>query len=83
MHRLGNPRAANIVADFDAMDAAKKTKSRWRQATEKRNISILAHGVSPVGEDGFNAMKQIAAEFLGLDLTREANPIPPLDPRWL
>jgi hypothetical protein len=27
-------------------------------------------------------MKQIATDFLGFDLTRETNPIPPLDPRW-
>jgi hypothetical protein len=28
-------------------------------------------------------MKQLAAGFLGYDLTLELNPIPPLDPRWL
>jgi CRISPR-associated protein (TIGR02710 family) len=79
---LGHARAQTIVADLEATDAAGKTKSRWRAATEKRNTSILAHGVLPIGQDGFEQMKQIAAELLGFDLAREASPIPPLDPRW-
>jgi hypothetical protein len=58
--------------------AALERKSRWRQATEKRNASIQAHGVSPIGVGGFGAMKKIAAKFLGFDLAREANPIAPL-----
>ncbi|MFN3407893.1 MAG: TIGR02710 family CRISPR-associated CARF protein [Limisphaerales bacterium] len=73
---LGHERARAIVADLDAK------KSRWRAATEKRNTSILAHGVQPIGANGFEEMKQIATDFLGFDLTRETNPIPPLDPRW-
>jgi hypothetical protein len=56
--------------------------SRWRAATEKRNSSLLAHGVLPIGREGFEQMKQIAAGFLGFDLDREAHPIPPLDVRW-
>jgi CRISPR-associated protein (TIGR02710 family) len=66
-----------------AADIALERKSRFRAATEKRNTSILAHGVRAIGKDGFEQMKQIATEFLGFDLSREANPIPPLDPRWL
>lgn len=79
---LGHERARAIVADIDAKDASGKPASRWRAATEKRNAGILAHGVSPVGKDGFEEMKRIASEFLGFDLENEANPIPPLDPRW-
>ncbi len=79
---LGHERARAIVADIDSKDASGKTASRWRAATEKRNASILAHGVTPIGKDGFEQMKRIASEFLGFDLENEANPIPPLDPRW-
>jgi CRISPR-associated protein (TIGR02710 family) len=78
LHQLGDARAARV-----ATDVALETNSRWRQATEKRNTSILAHGVQPVGDDGFNQMKAIAVGFLGFDLGRQANPIPPLDTRWL
>jgi CRISPR-associated protein (TIGR02710 family) len=78
LNRLGDDRAASVAADL-----ARQDKSRWRQATEKRNTSILGHGVTPIRAEGFEAMKQIAAEFLGFDLSREMNPIPPLDSRWL
>jgi CRISPR-associated protein (TIGR02710 family) len=74
---LGHEQARAIAADI-----ALGNKSRFRAATEKRNASILAHGVQPIGSDGFEQMKQIATEFLGFNLTRQANPIPPLDPRW-
>jgi len=80
---LGHDRARGIAADLQATDANGKTKSRWRTATEKRNTSILAHGVSPVGAEGFAAMKQLAAEFLGFDVVCETHPIRPLDPQWL
>jgi hypothetical protein len=79
---LGHNSALRIVADLDAKDPSGRTKSRWRAATEKRNTSILAHGVRPIGKDGFEQMKQIATEFLGFDLERDHNPIPPLDMRW-
>lgn len=79
---LGHDRARAIVADLDSKDASGQTTSRWRAATEKRNTSILAHGVQPIGADGFDQMKEIATAFLGLDLTREANSIPPLDLQW-
>ena len=75
---LGHDRAKGIAAD----NALGKW-SRWRPATEKRNTSILAHGVLPIGGDGFNQMKALAKDFLGFDLAREANPIPTLDPRWV
>jgi CRISPR-associated protein (TIGR02710 family) len=79
---LGQERARAIVTDLDGRDASGQPQSRWRAATEKRNTSILAHGVQPIGKDGFEQMKQIAAAFLGFDLTREHHPIPPLEPRW-
>lgn len=79
---LGHERARRIVADIETKNADGETASRWRAATEKRNAGILAHGVTPVGKDGFEEMKRIATEFLGFDLEHEANPIPPLDPQW-
>lgn len=69
-------------AQIIAADIQLENKSRWRTATEKRNASILAHGVSPIDQKGFDEMKQIATDFLHFDLDREANPIPPLDTRW-
>lgn len=74
---LGHPAATVVTADLDL-----ETKSRWRTATEMRNTSILAHGVSAIRHDGFDRMRLLAHEFLGLDTTRVANPIPPMDPRW-
>ncbi|RME72813.1 MAG: hypothetical protein D6781_01610, partial [Verrucomicrobia bacterium] len=74
---LGHERA-RIIAD----DIQLGKKSRWRQATEKRNTSILAHGTQPIGKDGFEEMKTLAREFLGFDLSTQRNPIPPLDPAW-
>jgi hypothetical protein len=74
---LNHPRAIQIVADL-----ALEKKSRWRHATENRNASILAHGVKPIGKEGFEEMLQLAAGFMGFDLERESNPIPPLDARW-
>lgn len=77
LHALGDARAAKVTADL-SLD----NKSRWRLATEKRNTSILAHGVSPIGAHGFELMKQLATEFLDFDLAHEANPIQQLDSRW-
>ncbi len=74
---IGHPQAKAIKADIDLGE-----KSRFRTSTEKRNSSILAHGVLPIGKDGFEQMKQIASEFFEFDLTREENPIPALDPSW-
>jgi CRISPR-associated protein (TIGR02710 family) len=79
IHRLGDRRAEKVVNDL----AFGKERSRWRQATEQRNSSILAHGVKYIGENGFNKMKEIAAEFLGFDLDHETNPIPDFDTRWV
>jgi len=77
LNALGHEPARAIAADI-----ALGVKSRFRAATEKRNASILAHGVQPIGADGFEQMKQIATDFLAFDLAREAHPIPPLDPQW-
>jgi CRISPR-associated protein (TIGR02710 family) len=63
---LGNERAQAIVADLEAGRADGKSSSRWRAVTEKRNTSILAHGLKAVTEKGFE----------------EVNPIPPLNARW-
>lgn len=75
---LGHERAKAVT-----LDLALERKSRWRAATEKRNTSILAHGVLPIGQEGFEQMKTLTLDFFQFDLARESNPIPPLDPRWL
>ena len=82
LNAVGDPRVKAIVTDLDRQDAAGKTASRWRAATEKRNASILAHGLEPVGASGFDQMKRLAGEFLGFDLQRENLPTPPLEPSW-
>ena len=71
--RLGHERAKLVMGGL----------KRWRAATEQRNASILAHGVKSIGAGGFEEMKGIATDFLGFDLSKEANPIPPFDPQWL
>lgn len=81
-HQMGDERADKVINDLKTLDDSPRGSSRWRQATEKRNTSILAHGVTPVGEEGFRQMKELAAEFLGFELGREENIIKPLDPRW-
>ena len=76
---LGHDRAQAIATDI----ALGNTASRWRRATDNRNSSILAHGVRPIGEIGFNEMKSLCSEFFGWDLQHQAHPVPPLNPRWL
>lgn len=78
LHQLGHDRAARVTADIKLGG-----KSLWRQATQNRNTSILAHGVRAIGKTDFSLMKQRASEFLGFALESETNPILPLDPRWL
>jgi hypothetical protein len=83
LHALEDQLVAKAIAGITKADAGDKNPSRWRQAIEKRYTSILAHGIQPIGADGFAAMKQIAAEFLGFELEVQSNPFPPLDVRWL
>ncbi|MGC8743938.1 MAG: TIGR02710 family CRISPR-associated CARF protein [Verrucomicrobiia bacterium] len=77
LNALGDKRVENIIKDMELGN-----KSKWFGATEKRNSSILAHSLKPVTEHGFNSIKQVASEFFGFDLEKEANPIPPMDERW-
>jgi CRISPR-associated protein (TIGR02710 family) len=74
---LGDSGVKSIVEDLDSRG------SRIRAVTKTRNEGMLAHGVSPVGKQGFEAMKQIAAEFFGMNLTQCEHPMPPFEPRWL
>jgi hypothetical protein len=60
-----------------------KEGSRIRSVTKTRNEGILAHGVASVGKSGFEEMKKIAAEFFGMDLSKEEHPMLVFDPRWL
>jgi CRISPR-associated protein (TIGR02710 family) len=76
---LGHPQAKVVIEEIDTSPA----KSRWRHATARRNTSILAHGVLPVGPEGFADLRSIATGLVGLAVTHEANPIPPFQPSWL
>lgn len=75
---LGHPAGRRVAADL-----AEGKRSRWRTATEARNASILAHGCLPVGEENFNRLRDLAADFLGLDLAAERHPLPAPAPQWL
>jgi CRISPR-associated protein (TIGR02710 family) len=83
LHLLGEPHASAVVSDMDRLEGCVGKGGRWRAATEQRNTSILAHGVNPIGEAGFERMRSLATEFLGFSLATESHPIPRLDPRWL
>ena len=82
VHALGDGRVTAVMADL-AVAGQGRGASRWRNATRERNEGILAHGVKPVDEKGFERMKHTAAEFLGFDLSQEAHPLPRLDLAWL
>lgn len=77
--RLDHAQARIVAEDL----ARGNPGSRWRQATEKRNTSVLAHGTTPIGAEGFEKMKAIASEFLGFDLDVQANPVPPFEAGWI
>jgi CRISPR-associated protein (TIGR02710 family) len=77
-HLLGDTRVEGIIRDLE-----RGWQGKLRTCTEKRNGSILGHGVQSISQKGFNEMKDIASEFLGFDLGRERHPIPGFDPRWL
>lgn len=64
---LDHPAGRQAVADFDGADAL---HSPWRQATQRRNQSILAHGVQPVSSEGFAALAALVADYTHEDTTR-------------
>lgn len=80
---MGHQHASAVVADLGPREGPERNQSRWRAATEKRNTSILAHGVRPICAEGFAAMKAVATDYLGFNLTGEINPVLPLNPHWL
>jgi len=61
---LDHHAAAIAKAEFDGPDAL---KSSWRQATQRRNQSILAHGIQPVSERGFKDLAVLIQEITGED----------------
>jgi len=72
---LGHPAGLRAVAEFDGPEAS---KSPWRAATQRRNQSILAHGLQPVGPEGFAALASLVADYTG-----EQTGLPELDaPTW-
>ena len=76
---LGHEKAMAAKADFDGPDAL---KSAWRQATQRRNQSILAHGVQPVGETGFAALAHLLTQTTGCQMESVDLPPPALQPAW-
>lgn len=76
---LGHPAGLRAVADFDSPDALTST---WRQATTRRNQSILAHGLQPVGTVGFDALVALVSDFTGQDLSLVDLEAPAFDASW-
>jgi hypothetical protein len=74
---LNDARVAPMVADLAS------AHPRLRDVAQTRNAGILAHGTTAVGREGFEQFKAVASEFFAFDLSRERNPSPALDPRWL
>lgn len=73
-----NAVAKRIVQDVQLGES----KSQFRQATSRRNTSMLAHGFNPISEKDFEDMKALISEFFGWDLSRETFPIPPFQEDW-
>jgi CRISPR-associated protein (TIGR02710 family) len=76
---LGHPSGLRAVADFDSPNAL---KSGWRQATQRRNQSILAHGLQPVGQEGFSVLATLVGAYTGQDTARIALEAPAFDHAW-
>jgi hypothetical protein len=77
LHDLGDDRVSLMVDDLQ------KQTNELRSVAQSRNQGILAHGTSTVGHEGFEKCKTAASKFFQFNLSREYNPIPPLDLRWL
>jgi len=77
---LAHPTALRVVADLDGVDA---DKSVWRNGTRKRNQSILAHGMEPVGEKGFREFADMIFHYLHINTTDIRLKHPVFDPAWL
>lgn len=73
---LGDPSVRQLCDDLDA-----DRHSVFRAATEKRNASILAHGVTPVDAAGFAKLRQAAETLLDMPL-HETHPLPAFDAGW-
>lgn len=77
---LGHPAGQRAVADFDSPASL---HTPWRQATQRRNQSILAHGVQPVSAEGFSALATLVADYTGEDLSAPELDAPAWDADWL
>ena len=76
---LGHPAGLRALADFDGPESL---KTPWRQATQRRNQSILGHGLQPVGAEGFATLAALVADYTGQDTTRAELDAPVLTPAW-
>ena len=76
---LRHPAGQRAVADFDGPEAL---KGAWRNATQRRNQSILPHGLQPVGPDGFAILATLVADYTGQDTTRIDLDAPAWDLAW-
>lgn len=76
---FGHPTGARAVADFDGPNAL---NGSWRQATQRRNQSILAHGIQPVGDSGFRALAELVASYTGEGTSTVDLPAPAFNYAW-
>lgn len=76
---LRHPAGLRAVSDFTGPDSL---RSPWRAATQRRNQSILAHGLKPVGPEGFAALGLLVADYTGENTTLVELSPPAWDSAW-
>lgn len=73
---LGHPKAQLLVEDF-------QSQSLWRNATEIRNNSILAHGLQNVQPKTFTTYCNTVEHYFGVDLSHISLEPPRWNADWL
>lgn len=76
---LKHPAGQRAVTDFDGPVSL---KTPWRQATQRRNQSILAHGLQPVGQEGFETLAALVADYTGEDTSQVDIEAPVFNAAW-
>jgi len=78
LDQLGFGKVRRLVEDIN-----QEKKSRFRQASEKRNTSILAHGCTAIDQAAFEDMCKVVEDFLGLRVESPSPLLPPFQTEWL
>jgi len=76
---LGHDAGMRASAEIDGPNSL---HSPWRQATTRRNQSILAHGLQPVDELGFRTLAALVSSYTGQKLNEVDLEAPEFDFDW-